>query len=217
MLAPIHESRWAYCFIWCADMAIAFKPTCGLNSFALQYVNSQCQHDSLLIKLAAKLHLLTETSKFMTDYFDSVFNCGLCILDFVSSMRLHGIIPLPSSRALRKVGARWEQRSKLVWTLCRTAAQVRWKQTRQRRGRHAGAFPSFTDETSPGTLAFPRPDDKVKKSIAVRRYVSHQPCAPLVGTVERAFLEQMYHPLHITVIAIVLKFQYFFYCCHIMI
>ena len=50
-------------------MAIAFKPTCGLNSFTLQYVNSQCQHDSLL-KLAAKLHLFTETSKFPSDYFE---------------------------------------------------------------------------------------------------------------------------------------------------
>ena len=54
-------------------MAIAFKPTCSLNAFALQYVNSQCQHDSLSLKLAAKLHLFTETSKFLSDYF--VFGC----------------------------------------------------------------------------------------------------------------------------------------------
>ena len=53
------ESRRAYCFIWCADMAKAFKPTRGLNAFALQYVNSQCQHDSLPLKLVAKLHLFT--------------------------------------------------------------------------------------------------------------------------------------------------------------
>ena len=56
MLAPIPESRWAYfghCIIWCTDMAIAFKPTCSLNAFALKYVNSQCQHDSLIINLAA--------------------------------------------------------------------------------------------------------------------------------------------------------------------
>ena len=46
---------------------------------------------------------------------------------------------------------------------------------------------------------------------------AHQPGTPLVGTVERAFLKQMYHPLHLTVIAIDLKFQYFFNCCHIMI
>ena len=52
-------------------MAKAFKPTRGLNAFALQYVNSQCQHDSLLVKLAAKLHLFTESAKSMTDYFDS--------------------------------------------------------------------------------------------------------------------------------------------------
>lgn len=52
-------------------MTIAFKPTRGLNVFALQYVNSQCQHDSLILKLAAKLHLFTETSKYLTDYFDS--------------------------------------------------------------------------------------------------------------------------------------------------
>ena len=50
-------------------MAIAFKPTCSLNAFALQYVNSQCQHDSLSLKLAAKLHILAETTKFLTDYF----------------------------------------------------------------------------------------------------------------------------------------------------
>ena len=52
-------------------MAITFKPTNGLNVFALQYVNSQCQHDSLSLKLATKLHLFTETSKFATNYFDS--------------------------------------------------------------------------------------------------------------------------------------------------
>ena len=63
-------------------MAIAFKPTCSLNAFALQYVNSQCQHDSLFLKLAAKLHLLAETAKFLTDYF--VFGCSyiLCIYFF---------------------------------------------------------------------------------------------------------------------------------------
>ena len=54
-------------------MAIASKPTRGLNVFAFQYVNSQCQHDSLLIKLAAKLHLFAETSKFLTDYFNFRF------------------------------------------------------------------------------------------------------------------------------------------------
>ena len=63
-------------------MAIAFKPTCGLNVFALQYVNSQCQHDSLILKLAAKLHLFTETSKFLTDYFNSSFSYILCIYYF---------------------------------------------------------------------------------------------------------------------------------------
>ena len=52
-------------------MAIASKPTPGLNVFAFQYVNSQCQHDSLSLKLAAKLHLFTETAKFLTDYFIS--------------------------------------------------------------------------------------------------------------------------------------------------
>ena len=52
-------------------MAIAFNAACALNAFALQYVNSQCQHDSLLIKLAAKLHLFTETAKSLTDYFNS--------------------------------------------------------------------------------------------------------------------------------------------------
>ena len=51
-------------------MAIASKPTRGLNVFTFQYVNSQCQHDSLVIKLAAKLHLFTEIAKFPTDYFD---------------------------------------------------------------------------------------------------------------------------------------------------
>ena len=50
-------------------MAIASKPTRGLNVFAFRYVNSQCQHDSLSLKLAAKLHLLAETAKFLTDYF----------------------------------------------------------------------------------------------------------------------------------------------------
>ena len=80
-------------------MAIAFKAVCALNAFALQYVNSQCQHDSLPLKLAAKLHLFTEPTKSPTDYFPIQFSiCGLCILDFVSSMRLHSIIPLPSSR-----------------------------------------------------------------------------------------------------------------------
>ena len=51
-------------------MAIASKPTRGLNAFTFQYVNSQCQHDSLSLKLAAKLHLFTETAKFPTDYLD---------------------------------------------------------------------------------------------------------------------------------------------------
>ena len=50
-------------------MAIASKPTRSLNAFAFQYVNSQCQHDSLRLKLAAKLHLFAETAKFLTDYF----------------------------------------------------------------------------------------------------------------------------------------------------
>ena len=58
-------------------MAITFKPTCGLNVFALQYVNSQCQHDSLILKLAAKLHLLAETAKFLTDYFENNFSYTL--------------------------------------------------------------------------------------------------------------------------------------------
>ena len=60
-------------------MAKAFKPTCGLNFFALQYVNSQCQHDSLISNLAAKLHLFAETAKFPTDYFDSGRSYILCI------------------------------------------------------------------------------------------------------------------------------------------
>ena len=63
-------------------MAIVFKPTCSLNAFALQYVNSQCQHDSLSIKLAAKLHLFTEISKFLTDYFIISFSYILCIYFF---------------------------------------------------------------------------------------------------------------------------------------
>ena len=54
-------------------MAIASKPTRGLNVFAFQYVNSQCQHDSLLVKLAAKLHLFAETAKSLTDYFNFGF------------------------------------------------------------------------------------------------------------------------------------------------
>ena len=55
-------------------MAIGFKPTRGLNVFALKYVNSQCQHDSLSLKLAAKLHLFTVTAKFPTDFLlDDVF------------------------------------------------------------------------------------------------------------------------------------------------
>ena len=58
-------------------MAINFKPTNGLNVFALQYVNSQCQHDSLSLKLATKLHLFTETSKFATDYFDSCISAAI--------------------------------------------------------------------------------------------------------------------------------------------
>ena len=85
MLAPITESRWAYCghcIIWGADMAIAFKPTCGLNVFALQYVNSQCQHDSLILKLAAKLHLFTETTQFLSDYFNSSYSYILRIYFF---------------------------------------------------------------------------------------------------------------------------------------
>ncbi len=63
-------------------MAIAFKPTCGLNVFAFQYVNSQCQHDSLILKLAAKLHLFTETPKYLTDYFDFCFSYILRIFFF---------------------------------------------------------------------------------------------------------------------------------------
>lgn len=49
-------------------MAIAFKATCALNAFTLQYVNSQCQHDNLSIKLAAKLHTLGELTKFLPNY-----------------------------------------------------------------------------------------------------------------------------------------------------
>jgi len=63
-------------------MAIAFKPTCGLNVFALQYVNSQCQHDSLILKLAAKLRLFTETAKFPTNYFIRCLSYILCIYFF---------------------------------------------------------------------------------------------------------------------------------------
>ena len=63
-------------------MAIGFKPTRGLNVFTFQYVNSQCQHDSLVIKLAAKLHLFTETAKFLTDYFDFRFSYILRIYFF---------------------------------------------------------------------------------------------------------------------------------------
>ena len=63
-------------------MAITFKPTCGLNVFALQYVNSQCQHDSLLLKLAPKLHLFTEIPKLPTDYFISGFSYILRIYFF---------------------------------------------------------------------------------------------------------------------------------------
>ena len=68
-------------------MAIAFKPTCSLNAFALQYVNSQCQHDSLSLKLAAKLHLFIETSKFMTDYFVFRFSYILRIYFFQTHKR----------------------------------------------------------------------------------------------------------------------------------
>ncbi len=63
-------------------MAIASKPTPGLNVFAFRYVNSQCQHDSLSLKLAAKLHLFTETAKFLTDYFNSRFTYILRIYFF---------------------------------------------------------------------------------------------------------------------------------------
>ena len=63
-------------------MAIASKPTRGLNVFTFQYVNSQCQHDSLILKLAAKLHLFTETAKFPTDYLDSEFPYILSIYFF---------------------------------------------------------------------------------------------------------------------------------------
>ena len=55
-------------------MAMAFKAACALNAFALQYVNSQCQHDSLPLKLAAKLHLFAESAKSMTNYFDYGFS-----------------------------------------------------------------------------------------------------------------------------------------------
>lgn len=55
-------------------MAKAFKPTRGLNAFTLQYVNSQCQHDSRPLKLVAKLHLLSESAKSLTDYFDFKFS-----------------------------------------------------------------------------------------------------------------------------------------------
>ena len=63
-------------------MAIASKPTSGLNVFTFQYVNSQCQHDSLILKLAAKLHLFTQTAKFPTDYLDSEFPYILSIYFF---------------------------------------------------------------------------------------------------------------------------------------
>lgn len=63
-------------------MATTFKPTCGLNVFALQYVNSQCQHDSLSLKLAAKLRHFTETAKSLTDYFDFGFSYILRIYFF---------------------------------------------------------------------------------------------------------------------------------------
>ena len=60
-------------------MAIASKPTRGLKFFAFQYVNSQCQHDSLSLKLVAKLHLFSETAKSLTDYFDFGFSYILCM------------------------------------------------------------------------------------------------------------------------------------------
>ena len=58
---------------WCPEarnehVAIAFKAICTLKSCAFQYVNSQCQHDSLPLKLAAKLDLFTEPTKSPTDY-----------------------------------------------------------------------------------------------------------------------------------------------------
>ena len=104
MLAPIPESRWAYfglCIIWSTDMAIAFKPTCSLNAFALQYVNSQCQHDSLFLKLAAKLHILAETAKFLTDYFNSCISYILRIYFFQIELWDFNNVP-----------------SKCVWFLC---------------------------------------------------------------------------------------------------
>ena len=64
-------------------MAIASKPTRGLNVFAFRYVNSQCQHDSLVVKLAAKLHLFAEAAKFFTDYFIPSFSYILCIYFFL--------------------------------------------------------------------------------------------------------------------------------------
>ena len=105
-------------------MAIAFKPTRGLNVFTFQYVNSQCQHDSLLhklggasaikkqafhslrlaqvfLKLAAKLHLFTETAKFLTDYFDFRFSYILCIYFFQSDVHVFILCPakiMPSIR-----------------------------------------------------------------------------------------------------------------------
>ena len=49
-------------------MAIAFKAGFALNAVAFQYVNSQCQHNCLSLKLGAKLHLFSETAKFLTNY-----------------------------------------------------------------------------------------------------------------------------------------------------
>ena len=71
-------------------MAIAFKPTCSLNAFALQYVNSQCQHDSLLIKLAAKLHLFIETAKSRWIILILAFLVGVRI--FVAEYDARGVI-----------------------------------------------------------------------------------------------------------------------------
>jgi len=80
-------------------MAIAFKPTCGLNAFAFQYVNSQCQHDSLFAKLAAKLHIPAETPKFLTDFSQNNFSYTQCIND--RSDVVYNDIPLIQHEAYR--------------------------------------------------------------------------------------------------------------------
>jgi len=78
-----------------------------------------------------------------------------------------------------------------------------------------GRFPPLPMK-KPRNACVSEANDKIKKSVALRRYVSHQPGTPLVGTVERAFLKQVDRTLHLSVSAISFKFQYFFYCCHLM-